>query len=343
MSDIYVCGLGAVSPAGWSVPALREALERGHATPARSIARPGWDKSLAVRSVPAPVPRPAFLAHARLRRASAITQFAVAATLEALGAARDSSPQPPRRLGLVMCTLVGCAQYSQRFFDEVLTDPATASPLIFPETVFNAPASHIAAVLGVPPVTSTLIGDPAMFGQGLSLAADWLLEGRVDGCVVVGAEEASWLLADVLRHFDRRAILSEGAGAVYLGTRREGSLGVALEQVTDPQLYGGQETAGQAAARVRQQLPPPAAAELLCDSLRGSARADAGERVAWSDWPAARCSPKRVLGESLTAAAAWQCVAACDALSRGRHPAANVSIVGPNQQAIGARFVRCQA
>jgi hypothetical protein len=33
-------------------------------------------------------------------------------------------------------------------------------------------------------------------------------------------------------------------------------------------------------------------------------------------------------------------VAACDAVVNGRFVAANVSLVGSNQQAIGARFVR---
>jgi hypothetical protein len=38
------------------------------------------------------------------------------------------------------------------------------------------------------------------------------------------------------------------------------------------------------------------------------------------------------------AGAAWQCVAACEAVASGRFAAANVSLVGSNQQAIGARF-----
>jgi hypothetical protein len=40
------------------------------------------------------------------------------------------------------------------------------------------------------------------------------------------------------------------------------------------------------------------------------------------------------------AAPAWQCVAACDAVARQQYRAANVSVVGSNQMAIGARFVR---
>lgn len=83
--------------------------------------------------------------------------------------------------------------------------------------------------------------------------------------------------------------------------------------------------------------------ELLCDSLGNSARADAPELSAWRDWTGPRLSPKRILGEGLMAAAAWQCVAACDAVAGGRFAAANVSLVGSNQQAIGARFVRADS
>jgi len=39
---------------------------------------------------------------------------------------------------------------------------------------------------------------------------------------------------------------------------------------------------------------------------------------------------------------AWQSILACDALRRGQFDAANVSVVGTNQQAIGARFVRTE-
>ena len=90
---------------------------------------------------------------------------------------------------------------------------------------------------------------------------------------------------------------------------------------------------------MRGQLPPGAPGELLCDGLGGSPRADAAELAAWRDWIGSRLSPKRILGEGLMAAAAWQCVAACDAVADRRFAAANVSLVGSNQQAIGARFV----
>jgi hypothetical protein len=91
---------------------------------------------------------------------------------------------------------------------------------------------------------------------------------------------------------------------------------------------------------MRRQLGGNSPPELLADSLGNHPRADAAERAAWSDWRGARVSPKHVLGEGLMAGAAWQCVTACDAVAGGRFTAANVSLVGPNQQAVGARFVR---
>jgi hypothetical protein len=86
-------------------------------------------------------------------------------------------------------------------------------------------------------------------------------------------------------------------------------------------------------------LPESNPRELLCPGTQGVARADADELAAWKDWTGARLAPKQMLGEAFTASAAWQCIVACDALGRGDFNAANVSIVGANEQAIGARFV----
>ena len=96
----------------------------------------------------------------------------------------------------------------------------------------------------------------------------------------------------------------------------------------------------QAAQAMRGQLGKNSAGELLCDGIGNSPRADAAELAAWRDWTGPRVSPKRILGEGLMAAAAWQCVAACDAVAADKFAAASVSLVGSNQQAIGARFVR---
>jgi len=232
VSEIFICGTGAVSPAGWGMQPFREAIARGTALPTKELPRPGHTP-LRVRQVPPANPRPAFLAHARLRRTSPIAHYAVSAALEALGADAAKVTSGALRLGIIYCALTGCVNYSRRFYDEVLKDPSTASPLVFPETVYNSPASHLAALVGTTGINYTLVGDPGTFLQGVALAADWLTDNRVDGCLVIGAEEMDWLTAGAVHLFDRKIIFSDGAGALYL--RREAGEGapVQLTAVTD--------------------------------------------------------------------------------------------------------------
>jgi hypothetical protein len=67
---------------------------------------------------------------------------------------------------------------------------------------------------------------------------------------------------------------------------------------------------------------------------------DRAENAALADWKGTRWSPKLVLGEGLAAGSAWQCVAAVDAVRQGHADLAAVSVVGCNQQAVGAWFRR---
>jgi hypothetical protein len=322
---------------------MRAAIEAGCPLPTDPLAYPGVARQFQFRSVPAPEPRPALLAHPRLRRASPITQYAAAAAFEAAGSLASSAT--PTRFGLIFCLQSGPVQYATRFFGEVVKDPATASPLLFPETVFSAPASHIAALLGTVPIAYTIVGDPTSFLEGLAMGASWLMEGRVDACLVVGAEEFNWLQAQAVWHFDHHAVLGAGAGALCLSLSFEPNpklnpppICAELELITDPATYREAGGMASAARQVRTCLPEATAAEVLVNGLGGTARPVKAESAAWRDWPGARISPKRVLGEGLMAASAWQCVLAVDSIYTGRHPSATVSVVGFDQQAICARF-----
>jgi len=338
VSRIFVRGTGAVSPAGWGMESLRAAMEQGQPLPVKELVRPGWKKPLQVRTVPPPNPRPAFYGHARLRRSSPISQYAVAAALEALGSDAEKLKDSSLRLGIVFCAMSGCVNYSRRFYDEVLRDPATASPVVFPETVFNAPSSHLAALLGTTAVNYTLVGDPGTFLQGAALAAQWLGEGIVDGCLVVGSEESDWLTADAFRLFTRRLVLSDGAGALYLRKDSVASNTVELAAITDSHLFWDRPGRVQAAKLAAKELRSSPTADWLCDGLQDVPLLDEPDALAWADWRGARLSPRKIVGEGLMAAAAWQCVLAVDALRLGKAREAFASVVGCNQQAIGARF-----
>lgn len=339
MSRIFVAGIGAVSPAGWNVPALRAALETNEPLPVQTVARPGWDEPLKARLVPKPATRPPFLTHPRLRRSSPITHYAASASLEALARLRAHPDAKPFRLGIIACLQSGCVHYTCRFYDETLKDPATASPLVFPETVHAAPTSHVAAMLDNVALACTLVGDPSVFLQGIALGAQWLTENRLDAAVVFAADETNWIIADALAHLDRQAIAAGGAGAICLCREEQFSTGVELAAVTDAHVFSTHQNRLRAAQAMRVQLGQLPPGELLCDGLGGSPRADAAERAAFADCANLRVSPKKIFGEGLVAAAAWQCVAACDAVAEKKHSSASISLVGSNQQAIGARFV----
>jgi len=336
---VIVCGTGAVSPAGWGVKPLVEAVANQAALPLKEIPRPGTGTLLRVRQVPALNPRPPWLAHARLRRTSPITQYSVAAALEALGADAAAVREGALKLGVIVAVMSGCVNYSRRFYDETLRDPATASPLVFPETVFNAPSSHVAALLGTEAINYTIVGDPGTFVQGLALAADWLLTGAVDACLVVGAEEIDWTTSHAFQLFSRQIVLSDGAGALYLKRETPGGSGVKLAAISDAQLFLPSRPRADAVMEMRRQLALNGAAAVLVDGLQDIRRYDAAEAAAWDDWPAARISPKKILGEGLMAATSWQSVLAVEAI-RGGASSALVSVVGTNQQAIGAAFAR---
>jgi 3-oxoacyl-(acyl-carrier-protein) synthase len=339
MSGIFVQGLGAVSPAGWGMAPLLQAVETGQPLAALPATAPSGIADSPRRSVPAPDPRPPFIAHPRLRRASAISHFAMGAAVEALGGWPLQTP-PEGRLGIILGTHTGSIRYSERFFAEVRQDPATASPMLFPETVFNAPASHVAACLGGEPRTYTLVGDQTVFLQALALGAGWLCTEQVDHCLVIGAEESHWPVSVAAGAFARGLVLSEGAGALLLARQppTASTVQLTLTGITDAHSHAGQRTRHPAVQRMRNELSEAGAARLLVDGRCGVRRIDDPEECAWLGWPADRLSPKVLLGEGLSAGSAWQCVVACRRLLTAGSGEALVSVPGFNGAAMGARF-----
>ena len=336
MSSIVIQGMGAVSPAGWSAEDLLAAIRVGQSLPVATLARPGLDGRLNIRRVPT-TPVAPWSRHPRLRRASQITRFATAAAIEALGADAARVSDGSLRLGIVYCVMAGCVNYSSRFYQEVMADPATASPLLFPETVFNAPASHLAALLGTPAINYTVVGDDTAFIQGLATAAGWLAEDRLDGCLVIGAEECDWLTSEAMRLFDRETVLAEGAGAIYL---RNDDEGVRLEAITSPRSYSGGQSRAISARRVRVELETLGRATQLFDApTQDSTKSREGTADAWGDWTGRRTSLRRITGDAFNAASAWQMIAACQAARIEAGQRVWVTVDGCNQAAVGLSVV----
>jgi 3-oxoacyl-(acyl-carrier-protein) synthase len=88
--------------------------------------------------------------------------MAVQAAREALHSAGDSIVEPSR-LACVFAVSSGGVNHTRRFYQDIVaTGPQIASPALFPETVFNAPGSHLAALLGSNGPSYTLVGDSSV-------------------------------------------------------------------------------------------------------------------------------------------------------------------------------------
>jgi hypothetical protein len=159
--------------------------------------------------------------------------------------------------------------------------------------------------------------------------------------LVVGAEEMDWPTADAFRLFSRDMTLSAGAGALFLQAGAPtASDDAILECVPTPRGYHNARGRCLAMEKVKEELPRLEKDDLLCDGRQDIDRLDRPETLAWKSWTGGRVSPKRILGEGLTSAAAWQCIAAVSALREGRTRRAMATNAGCNQQAGGVSFIR---
>ncbi len=330
---IAITGSGAVSPAGWGMKALMDALHSGERITPSLLERTSGEISISTPVLRVPAEGATTPKFARLRRTSPISKFAAAAVAEALGETRLAEIAGGKlRVGVIFTLTNGCVNYSNRFYGEALADPAMASPILFPETVFNAPSSHLSALIGSASPNDTLISDSTGFFSGIDLAAEWIGRGDVDGCLVVSAEEIDWLSAEGLRHYSKSYLPSEGAAAIYL----EAADGpVKLLRLPDPVSLSAKSRI-QAACEIRNRLTPADDGRtLLVDGRAGIARYDQPETQAWADWTGPRWSPRLVLGEGMGVSAALQTVAAVKALAEGTFEQAVVTATGANHHATG--------
>jgi 3-oxoacyl-(acyl-carrier-protein) synthase len=333
--SLAIAGMGWVTPLGIGVDSVWKRLLDGHEASATTVSEQFGSRSYSAFRVPASALAP--LAHARLRRASVISRFAAVAASDALRSAGvNLGSQNGQRIALIFAISNGGVIYTKRFYRDVVeTGAQSASPLLFPETVFNAPASHLAAILGVTGATYTLVGDGAVGLLAIKMAEDLMANEALDHCLVVGTEEVDWLLCDAYRRWrllrleppiepfskqSRGMILSEGAGAILLGrivrhSADEAGDGPITIESTHPGAYFAKRAeAGKILKAILSELSQTKI-DVVISSANGTFVDQAECEALGQTVPDAIVyTGKPALGESVGAAGVWQVILGAQAL-----------------------------
>jgi 3-oxoacyl-(acyl-carrier-protein) synthase len=329
--SLAIAGMGWVTPLGNGVDPVWDRLLHGEEASATAISEQLGDRSYSAFRIPESAL--SGLVHPRLRRASVISRFAAAAGLEALqagGLKVDS--ENAQRIALIFAISNGGVIYTKRFYRDVIEMGAqAASPLLFPETVFNAPASHLAAILGVTGITYTVVGDGAVGLLAIKMAEDVMTDESLDYCLVVGTEEVDWLLCDAYRRWrllrsappiepfgkqKRGMILSEGAGAILLA--RDGP--ITIERAHPGGSYRKRKGADEIVMQMLRDLGQTEI-DFVISSANGTFIDQAEQRALEQLLPdAIAYTAKPALGESVGASGLWQVIVGTQGLLHGELP-----------------------
>lgn len=335
---LFIHGHGAVSPAGCGTDALQRAVVDGADIPVNDMVVETDRQPLTYRhrSVDRVALKATLPKHPRLRRASDVTKFAFMAAQEAIGDQRAEQIRAHAlRVGVVMAFMNGCVNYTNRFFGEVLQDPTLASPILFPETVFNAPAGHIATFLECDGPVYTLIGDSAVWFSALGVAEEWIAADLVDGCLILCSEEIDRLTLAALGLYSRGLIATEGAAAIYVEANPSA---IAIRNLHGPYDY---TNASERRTAIREAwcAAKPSSPAILVGGLTGIPRIDRDEADATADFNGPRLSPATILGEGMGIRCGFQTIAAIGALQAGA-ASATILASGGNQHAFAATLTR---
>ncbi len=333
-----IAGMGWVTPLGADLATVWERFAAGEVPEPKVLTNPetgGLHRYLAVP--------PKLVDHLarnpRLRRSSAVSYYAVAAGLAALEDAGVKLDQlDPTRTAVVFAISDGGVIYTRKFYEQIVKQGANAaSPLLFPETVYNAPASHLSALLGIDGASYTLVGDSSVGLAALHFGAQILALGGLDQCIVVGAEECDWILCEAYRTWRMaRAPLAEGAAAVVL--RSEGRWDLRTHA---GETFFRQREAQAALERVLAEFTAEPQVDLIVSSANQTFVDRAETEALKSRYGETRTLfPKRNFGEAPGASALMQTVLAAVALEKLNLGSALVPAIGFSQQASAAQVTR---
>jgi len=241
MTDIAITGIGIISALGIGREAFWQSL-RNATSGIKKITSfdTGGLRSNIAACVDDFDPR-GFLPSRIFRRMSRISQMAVVSSLEAIeDSGIDLKTTNKDNMAVIMGTAYGSSASVEAFYTSFLAEgPRGAQPFFFPETVPNAPASHIAMFHGITGPNTTFCQNGISAENAILYARTLLLTNQADVVLVGGADELTQILYTCYNVFHNRAkvkdgepanpifggglVLGEGAGMLVM-ERRESAL-----------------------------------------------------------------------------------------------------------------------
>ena len=334
-----IAGMGWVTPWGRDLRSTWTAISKGQQAKPEFLTSPVDGRRVPVLRVPEDSVKDA-AAVPRLRRSSIISHLAVSASVDAVASAR-LEPDALKRTALVFASSDGGVVYTRKFFAEIVErGEGAGSPLLFPETVYNAPASHIAARLGLECEVLTLVGDAAAGLSAVQTACELIAAGEAESCVIAAAQELDWITCEAYRRWgliqdgsNSACIFSEGAAAIVL----TGKPNACRILATHPGYsYSTEAEADKKFETMLTELLRRAPVDLFVSCASGT-RFDLPERKCIAKHlPSARIlTPKSVLGESFACSTLQQIITGVLALEESGGGNALVVTTGYNRQVAG--------
>jgi 3-oxoacyl-[acyl-carrier-protein] synthase II len=191
MSEIVITGVGIVSPIGVGHEAFWENCKKASTgikqittfdtSPFKSNVA-GWVEDFDPSQ---------FMPTRTYRRMSRVSRMAVSASIEALEDSKLALETIDKdKIGVIVGTAYGSSSHVEDFFLSFLNDgPRGAQPFLFPETVPNAPASHVAMFHGITGPNTTFCQNDISAENAILYAYNLLSQNMVDVVLVGGADE----------------------------------------------------------------------------------------------------------------------------------------------------------
>jgi len=152
-----------------------------------------------------------FIHPSKIRRLDRASQFAIAASKLALSDARFKiTHENSSRVGIVLGSgFCGLSSSEEFHRGQVLKEYFDLNPILFPNTVPNAPSSHTSIELGIQGVNATLVQSFCTAEVAIAFACDQIRSGRADFILTGGVDELSEFL---FRGFSELRFLATNQG-----------------------------------------------------------------------------------------------------------------------------------